>query len=72
MHTVKSSADSLLRIINDVQKKKKIEAGHLSLERVEFSLVDLLGDTMKSLALRSYQQGVECFYTLAPDVPGVL
>jgi len=72
LNTVKSSADSLLRIINDVLDFSKIEAGHLSLERVEFSLVDLLGDTMKSLALRSYQKGVECFYTMAPDVPGVL
>lgn len=72
LNTVKSSADSLLRIINDVLDFSKIEAGHLSLERVEFSLIDLLGDTMKSLALRSYQKGVECFYTVSPDVPGIL
>lgn len=70
--TVKRSADSLLRIINDVLDFSKIEAGHLSLEQVEFSLADLLGDTMKSLALRAYQKGVECFYTVAPDVPPVL
>jgi len=72
LNTVKSSADSLLRIINDVLDFSKIEAGHLSLERVEFSLPDLLGDTMKSLALRSYQKGVECFYSVAQDVPAVL
>ncbi len=72
LNTVKNSADSLLRIINDVLDFSKIEAGHLSLERVEFSLPDLLGDTMKSLALRSYQKGVECFYSVAPHVPDVL
>lgn len=72
LNTVKSSADSLLRIINDVLDFSKIEAGHLSLERVEFSLPDLLGDTMKSLALRSYQKGVECFYSVDPGVPAVL
>lgn len=70
--TVKRSADSLLRIINDVLDFSKIEAGHLSLEQVEFSLADLLGDTMKSLALRAYQKGVECFYSIDPDVPPVL
>lgn len=72
LNTVKSSADSLLRIINDVLDFSKIEAGHLSLERVEFSLPDLLGDTMKSLALRSYQKGVECFYSVAQEVPSFL
>ena len=70
--TVKRSADSLLRIINDVLDFSKIEAGHLSLERVEFSLFDLLGDTMKSLALRAYQKGVECFYAVGADVPPIL
>lgn len=72
LQTVKSSADSLLRIINDVLDFSKIEAGHLTLERVGFSLPGLLGEMMKSLALRAYQKGLECFYDVAPDVPGVL
>ncbi|MDD3353885.1 PAS domain-containing hybrid sensor histidine kinase/response regulator [Zoogloea sp.] len=72
LHAVKSSADSLLRIINDVLDFSKIEAGHLTLERVEFSLGELLGDTMKSLALRAHQKGLECFYHVARDVPPVL
>ena len=70
--TVKSSADSLLRIINDVLDFSKIEAGHLTLERVGFSLAGLLGDMMKSLALRAYQKGLECFYYVSPDIPAVL
>ncbi len=72
LQTVKSSADSLLRIINDVLDFSKIEAGHLTLERVGFSLAGLLGDMMKSLALRAYQKGLECFYYVSPDVPAVL
>jgi len=72
LQTVKSSADSLLRIINDVLDFSKIEAGHLTLERVGFSLPGLLGDMMKSLALRAYQKGLECFYDIEPDVPTVL
>ena len=55
------SADSLLRIINDVLDFSKIEAGHMTLEQVEFSIASLLGDTMKSLALRAYEKGIECF-----------
>jgi len=70
--TVKSSADSLLRIINDVLDFSKIEAGHLTLEMVGFSLASLLGDMMKSLALRAYQRGLECFYYVSPEIPPVL
>ena len=70
--TVKSSADALLRIINDVLDFSKIEAGHLTLERVGFSLAGLLGDMMKSLALRAYQRGLECFYHVDPDIPDAL
>lgn len=72
LQTVKSSADSLLRIINDVLDFSKIEAGHLTLEKVGFSLPGLLSEMMKSLALRAYQKGLECFYDVAPNVPGVL
>lgn len=72
LHTVKSSADSLLRIINDVLDFSKIEAGHMTLEQVEFSIASLLGDTMKSLALRAYEKGIECFYDVATDVPDVV
>jgi len=70
--TVKSSADSLLRIINDVLDFSKIEAGHLTLEMVGFSLASLMGDMMKSLALRAYQRGLECFYYVSPEIPPVL
>ena len=72
LQTVKSSADSLLRIISDVLDFSKIEAGHMTLEQVEFSIVSLLGDTMKSLALRAYEKGIECFYDIAEDVPDVV
>ena len=72
LNTVKSSADSLLHIINDVLDFSKIEAGRLNLEQVEFSLRGLLSDTMKSLALRAYQKGIECFYYVSSEVPSVL
>ncbi len=72
LQTVKSSADSLLHIINDVLDFSKIEAGHMSVEKVEFSIGSLLGDMMKSLALRAYEKGVECFYDIGTDVPDVV
>src|SRR5208283_5059115 len=46
---VKSSADSLLRVINDLLDFSKIEAGKLELDPVPFNLRDTLGDTMRAL-----------------------
>ncbi|HMW53324.1 MAG TPA: response regulator [Rhodocyclaceae bacterium] len=69
---VKNSADTLLHIINDVLDFSKIEAGRMSLEQIDFSVVELMGATMKSLALTAYQKGIECLYRVAPAVPAVV
>ncbi len=47
--TMRSSASSLLRIIDDVLDFSKIEAGRLELEEVPFSLSELIGNTVGTL-----------------------
>src|SRR5439155_2466250 len=47
----------------------KVEAGKLALERIDFSLRDSLGHTLKSLALRAHQKGLELADDVRPDVP---
>src|SRR5581483_750982 len=47
----------------------KIEAGKLELDPAEFALRDSLGETLRTLALRGHQQGLEVAYQVAPDVP---
>jgi PAS domain S-box-containing protein len=69
LNMVKASAESLLTILNDILDFSKIEAQKLSLDCVEFSLRDRLGDTMKALAFRSQQKGLELACHIAPDVP---
>ena len=70
--TVKSSAETLLSLLNDILDFSKIEARKLDLEKIEFSLHDLLGDTAKALALRAHQKGIELLYGISPEVPEVL
>jgi signal transduction histidine kinase/DNA-binding response OmpR family regulator len=69
---VKISADSLLTLINDILDFSKIEAGKLSLDPIDFRLRDMLGDTMRSLALRAHEKGLELLYHVQPDVPDAL
>jgi PAS domain S-box-containing protein len=70
--TVLESSESLLSIINQILDFSKIEAGRLQLERLPFQLRDVLGDVMKSLALRAHYKGLELVWQVAGDVPDAL
>ncbi|MBL8482401.1 MAG: hypothetical protein JNJ60_09405, partial [Rhodocyclaceae bacterium] len=48
--TIKSGAEALLTIINDILDFAKIEAGRVELERIEFDLRDLIEDLVALLA----------------------
>jgi PAS domain S-box-containing protein len=69
LNLVKKSADNLLYIINEVLDFSKIEAGRLELEAVDFSLRDVLGDVLGTMAPRAYQKSLELAGRVAPDVP---
>jgi two-component system sensor histidine kinase/response regulator len=69
---VKASADSLLTILNDILDFSKIEAGRLELEPIPFSLRENLGTTLKTLALRAHQKGLELASHVHANVPDTL
>jgi two-component system sensor histidine kinase/response regulator len=69
---VKSSADSLLRVINDILDFAKVEAGKIELDVSDFLLRDCVGDTMKALAVRAAEKGLELAYIISPKVPDAL
>ena len=70
--TVQQSAESLLDIINEILDFSKIESGKLELEATDFDVWEVVGNTVKSLALRAHSKGLELAYHLAPDVPEML
>jgi PAS domain S-box-containing protein len=70
--TVKSAADNLLGIINDLLDFSKIEAGKLELAPVNFSLRAALGDTLRALAVRAHKKGLELVSDVQSDVPDAL
>ena len=72
LETVKLSADSLLIVINDILDFSKIEAGKVELELEDFNLRDSLETTLKTLALRADEKGLELLCEIAPTVPDVM
>jgi len=69
LNTVKSSADSMLAVINDILDFSKIEAGRLELDPVSFNIRDLVEDTVRALALRAHEKGLEVICDILPEVP---
>ncbi len=72
LETINSCADSLLALLNDVLDFSKIEAGKLDLERTEFSLRELLGETVTTLAPRAQNKGIELLLHIRPEVPDIV
>jgi signal transduction histidine kinase/DNA-binding response OmpR family regulator len=72
LETVKMSADSLLTVINDILDFSKIEAGRIDLEALDFDLRECLETTLKMLALRADEKGLELLCEVAPEVPNLV
>jgi two-component system sensor histidine kinase/response regulator len=72
LETVKLSADSLLTVINDILDFSKVEAGKLELELRDFNLRDCLETTLKTLANRADEKGLELLCEIAPGIPEVV
>ncbi len=69
---VKTSADALLAVINEVLDYSKIEAGKFNLDPVAFGLRDSFADTLKLLAVRAHKKGLELACDIRPGVHDAL
>ncbi len=70
--TIRSSADSLMTIINDVLDFSKIEAGKMDLEILDFDIRILVDEVSDLLATRAYEKGLELACLVSHDVPSLL
>jgi signal transduction histidine kinase/DNA-binding response OmpR family regulator len=69
LETVRLSADGLLGVINDVLDFSKIEADRVELELIDFDLRALMEESLKTLAVRADEKGLELLCDIAADVP---
>ncbi len=69
LEIVRTSADALLTVINDLLDFSKIEAGKLSLQPVPFDPRSVVSDAMRSVALRAHEKELELCYRVDPAVP---
>jgi PAS domain S-box-containing protein len=67
--TIRTSAESLLNLINGVLDFSKIEAGKLSFEEIDFDLRKVVEDTLDILAGQAQAKGIELVGGFDLDVP---
>jgi PAS domain S-box-containing protein len=63
------AARRLLGIMNDILDVSKIEAGKLTLERITFSLDEVLKNVRDIVGEHAAQKRLPLIFTVAPDVP---
>jgi signal transduction histidine kinase len=68
----KSSADALLKIINDVLDFSKLDARKVTLSWIEFKPEKVLRETIKALAFLASQKGLELHSRIGPNLPVAL
>jgi PAS domain S-box-containing protein len=72
LETVKSAADSLLGLVDDLLDFEKIEAGKMELVPADFTLRPMMADALRALTVRAHQKGLELVWNVEPDVPDAL
>ncbi|MEW6281976.1 MAG: response regulator [Candidatus Eremiobacterota bacterium] len=69
LECVASSAESLMGVLNDILDFSKIEADALDFDPVRVPLREHLDTTLKALALRAHEKGIELLCRVDPQVP---
>jgi len=65
----RSSAESLLGIINDILDLSKIEVGKLDIEPIPFQLLMAVEETASMMAGRAEEKGLDLIVRCPPEVP---
>lgn len=67
--SIRSSAESLLNVINDVLDFSKIESGYMTIERAPFSLELCLEEAIETVAMAAGEKGLDLAARVDPAVP---
>ena len=72
LDTMRNNGASLLNLVNGILDLSKVESGRLSLERVDFDLVELAEGVMETLGVRAHEKGLELALRIPSTFPTAL
>jgi signal transduction histidine kinase/CheY-like chemotaxis protein len=68
LETAKSSAQSLMYVVNEILDFSKLEAGKLQLDDSSFDLEVLISEIARNFALEAHQKRLELLYEVSPNI----
>ncbi len=72
LQIIRLSGDNLLTIINDILDFSKIEAGKITLEKINFNLVETIDDTIRLMNIQARKKGLYLSTKINPEIPAYL
>ena len=72
LNAIRSSAENLLVIINNILDLSKIEAGRMTVEKIGFSLKEVCAQVEKTLLYKAEEKGLSFISNIADQIPAVL
>jgi len=69
LQIIRSSAESLLRIVDDILDFSKIEAGRLALDETDFDLTECICDSLRILEPQACAKGLAISCSISDSVP---
>ncbi len=69
LSTLRASAESLHRSLNDVLEYSTLETGHLRITRMPFELTEPLIEVVEQLSPLAHLKGLDVLLIVAPDAP---
>ena len=70
--TIEQSAKNLLQIVNNILDVSKIESNKVSLEIIDFKMLDEIENTVEIFATPAAQKGIEYTTYISPNMPTVV
>lgn len=67
---VSRSANSLLTLLNDILDLSKMEAGKLELEKINFSMPELINDVVNTLSIKAAEKSLTFSKVISPECQG--
>ena len=68
LEMVKTSANRLLDVVNEVLDFSKIEAGAFEIEHIPFSLSDVVANSLRILAFKAHEKGLQLTYDIEQEL----
>ncbi|WP_300174882.1 TMAO reductase system sensor histidine kinase/response regulator TorS [uncultured Aliivibrio sp.] len=66
---INRSGENLLDLLNDILDYSKIEAGHLSIRKVNFNVHSMITDVHHLFSSRAQQKGITLTFDMPADIP---